>query len=312
MSLEPKQIECLPESVMIFGCGYVGSALARGLISHGVRVGALTRNAAKADELRALGVDEVIEAALDSPAWHQQLKGSYRAVVNCVSSAGGGVAGYRKSYLEGQGRILEWAKGRAIERYLYTSSTSVYPQDGGVCVDESCGTDGAPETGQILLESERMIAEAGERFGRWYVFRLAGIYGPGRHYLLDLLRSGVTDIPGSGAHHLNLIHRDDIVSVMLRALSLGQTAASGVYNLADDSASTKASVVDWLARRIGVAAPHFDSAATSSRLMRRGGRMPDRIILNRKAKEAFAWSPHYPDFRGAYEVLLSQPGRSER
>ena len=311
MRPEPKQIECLPESVMIFGCGYVGTALARALISRGVRVGALTRNAAKADALRALGVDEVVEAELDSTAWHAALKGNYRAVVNCVSSAGGGVAGYRKSYLDGQRSILDWARGRDLERYLYTSSTSVYPQDGGASVDETCGTDEAPETGQVLLASERMLAEAGERFGRWYVFRLAGIYGPGRHYLLDLLRSGVTDIPGSGEHHLNLIHRDDIVSAMLSALSLEQQAASGVYNLADDVASTKASVVHWIARRIGVAPPHFDPDATTSRLQRRGGRMPDRIILNRKAKEALGWCPRYPDFRGAYDAILSQEERSD-
>lgn len=86
MSLSQK----LPESVFIFGCGYVGTALAEYLIEQGVRVGALTRNREKAARLRELGVAEVIEAELDSSTWHAQVRGQYEAVVNCVSSAGGG------------------------------------------------------------------------------------------------------------------------------------------------------------------------------------------------------------------------------
>lgn len=76
---------------MIFGCGYVGRALAQRLLQAGVRVGALTRNADKAAELKALGLQEVVVADLDSDAWHDALSGTYGAVVNCVSSAGGGL-----------------------------------------------------------------------------------------------------------------------------------------------------------------------------------------------------------------------------
>ena len=112
MSLSQK----LPESVFIFGCGYVGTALAEYLIEQGVRVGALTRNREKAARLRELGVAEVIEAELDSSTWHAQVRGQYEAVVNCVSSAGGGLDGYRKSYVDGQCSILEWAKSQTIRR----------------------------------------------------------------------------------------------------------------------------------------------------------------------------------------------------
>ena len=63
----------LPKSVIIFGCGYIGTALAEVLLAAGVRVGALTRNVQKATRLRELGVHEVIVADLDSEAWHGQL-----------------------------------------------------------------------------------------------------------------------------------------------------------------------------------------------------------------------------------------------
>ncbi|CAA6678583.1 Nucleoside-diphosphate-sugar epimerases [Lentimonas sp. CC19] len=289
---------------MIFGCGYVGTALAKVLLSNGVRVGALTRNAEKALALRDLGLSEVVVADLSDEAWHAQLSASYESVVNCVSSAGGGIAGYRKSYLEGQLSILKWAQGRAIQSYLYTSSTSVYPQDGGVSVDETADTSEAPATGQVLRESEQLLADAGDAFGAWYVLRLAGIYGPKRHYLLDMLRSGESVIPGVGDYFLNLIHRDDIVGAICTAIAQPQSANSGIYNVADNHPSTKAELVGWLAEQLQQAPPRFDPDHVSPRLQRRGGRMPSRAISNLKLRQSLGWSPHYEDFRAGYAGLL--------
>lgn len=293
----------LPESVLIFGCGYVGTALAQSLLEDGVRVGALTRNAEKAANLRSLGVSEVIEGDLDSPSWYGQVRGSYRAVVNCVSSAGGGLAGYEKSYYEGQRSILQWLDGKTIDRFVYTSSTSVYPQDGGVVVNETADTAGAPPTAQVLLRSEQLIEDAAHLFSSWYVLRLAGIYGPGRHYVLDTLREGRETIPGSGEHHLNLIHLKDILSALRSALC--GVAPSGIYNLCDNAPARKKELVEWLAGRVGAPVPQFEPGLATERLQRRGGRMPDRIVSNEKLREAFNWRPLYADFREGYTSILS-------
>lgn len=292
----------LPESVMVFGCGYVGTALAESLLADGVRVGALTRNPEKADALRALGVSEVIEADLDSRDWHGVVTGSYSAVVNCVSSAGGGLAGYEKSYYEGQRSILKWIDSQSVDRLIYTSSTSVYPQDGGQIVDEQADTSGAPPTGQVLLRSEQLLADPTHGLNHWYVFRLAGIYGPGRHYLLDSLRAGQTEIAGSGEHHLNLIHLEDIVSAL--RVALGGEATSGIYNLCDNAPARKKDLVEWLAQKVGVEMPRFAPELTTGRLKRRGGQMPDRIVSNEKARQQLGWRPNYSDFRAGYERLV--------
>lgn len=289
---------------MIFGCGYVGTALAEQLLAAGVRVGALTRNAEQAERLRTLGLGEVVVADLDRSTWHDQLSGKYVGVVNCVSSAGGGIDGYRQSYLEGQRSILNWARGRGIQTYVYTSSTSVYPQDGGVCVDETANTTKAPPTGQVLYESEQLLAGAAGELGAWTVLRLAGIYGPQRHYLLDLLRSGESVIPGEGETLLNLIHRDDIVRALCAVLAQGQSAVSGIYNLSDNQPPAKAELVGWLAEQLGQKAPVFDPDTVSPRLKRRGGRMPSRHISNRKFCETYDWQPLYHDFRAGYAGLL--------
>ena len=291
--------------MVIFGCGYIGTALARALLAAGVRVGALTRNAETAQQLRDLGVSEVVVAALESDAWHAQLGAPYEAVVNCVSSAGGGLDGYRRSYLEGQRSILNWAQGRVLRAYVYTSSTSVYPQDHGEVVDERADTSGAPPTGQLLLASEALLSDAAASLDAWYVLRLAGIYGPGRHYLLDLLRSGASVIPGSGDYFLNYIHRDDVVLAIANALAKPSAQYSGVYNLADGQPATKAQVAQWLAEALGIEAPRFDPEAVSSRLQRRGGRMVNRRISSARLQASLGWTPRFDDFRAGYRALLT-------
>ena len=302
----------LPESVIIFGCGYLGTALAKHLLNQGVRVAALTRNAEKAAYLRKMVAElrtgykqtaiEVIEGDLDSNDWHGRVEGRYEAVVNCVSSAGGGLAGYQKSYVDGQRSILEWSRSQSIRSYIYTSSTSVYPQDDGVLIDESADTSGAPATGQLLLKSEAMLAKS-DIFPKWYVLRLAGIYGEGRHFLLNQIRQAKGEIPGSGEYAMNMIHLEDIISAICAALR--GDAASDVYNITDDAPTIKAEVMAYLAEAMELPKPVFNPKKVSERLKRRGGRMPHRYVSNKKARVALGWSPNFPSFREGYASLLN-------
>ncbi len=302
----------LPQSVIIFGCGYVGTALAKHLLNQGVKVAALTRNTQKAAYLRKMGAElrtsydqatiKVIEGDLDSNDWHERFEGRYEAVVNCVSSAGGGLAGYQRSYVDGQRSILEWAKSQSIRSYVYTSSTSVYPQDNGVLIDESADTSGAPATGQLLLESEVMLAKS-DILPKWYVLRLAGIYGEGRHFLLDQIREAKGEIPGSGDYAMNMVHLEDIISAICVALC-GE-AASDVYNITDDAPTIKADVLAYLAEAMELPKPVFNPEKVSERLKRRGGRMPHRYVSNKKAREVLKWSPKFSSFREGYASLLN-------
>ncbi len=301
----------LPSSIMIFGCGYVGTALAAALLGRGSRVGGLTRNPEKAAELRAMGLSPVVVADLAGGAWHGMLEdaGRFEAAVNCVSSAGGGIEGYWRSYYEGQRSILQWAAGRRMGTFIFTGSTSVYPQDGGVWVDEEADTADAPETGKVLLQAERLLAASAGTFDRWFVLRLAGIYGPGRHMLLDRVRERVAELPGRGDHHLNLVHRDDIVGALLAALSAPAEVEGGIFNLSDGRPETKEAVVRWLAERVGVAPPRFNPDLVSRRSGLRGGHVPDRRIGNARAVRVLGWRPRFPGFRDGYRDILTETSR---
>ena len=287
--------------LVIFGAGYVGGAVAREAVKVGLQVTALTRNPANVSRLAADGCEVVIDE-LAADTWYKKIPGSPDYVLNCVSSGGGGIEGYQRSYVEGMQSILAWARSSGgIGTLLYTSSTSVYPQSGGARVNETASTEGAGDTARLLLKAEDLLREAApQTLRRWFILRLAGIYGPDRHHLLDRLRAGETEFSGRGDYRLNLIHRDDIVTAILSAFASPLELANQIFNLADDAAAPKSDVVNWLAARLGRVAPRF----TGESVVIRRAETLDRVIANDKIKATLDWSPRYPDFRAGYDALL--------
>lgn len=284
-------------TVVVFGAGYIGGAVVRAAVAAGAEVVALTRNPATAAVLGSTGAKAVV-ADLAADMWHEQVPASVSFVLNAVSSGGGGLEGYRSSYLRGAESIVSWARARNVAAHLiYTGSTSVYAQDDGVRVDERQPAEANDERAQILRATEATM----QRWpGPHTILRLAGIYGPDRHHLLDQLREGATELPGHGEHHLNLIHRDDIVAAILTAWARPEAAKGNIFNLADDGAATKAEVVGWLAARLGRSSPAFSGV----RVPGRRAQVPDRIIANDAIKAALGWSPVFPSFREGYAALL--------
>lgn len=284
--------------LVIFGCGYVGAAVARAARAAGARVTALTRNEAKAIVLREEGIDTVV-AELAGDAWHARIAGAPDFLLNCVSSGGAGLEGYRRSYVDGMASIVRWAetRGRAGTA-VYTSSTSVYPQGHGETVTEESSHAGISERGAILLEAERLL-RGSAACERWFILRLAGIYGPTRTSLVAQVRTGA--VSGLAQHRLNLAHRDDIAAAILACFTAPARIGSGVFNVADDAPARKCDVAAWLAERLGVPPPAF----TGEPIGGRRAVTPDRVIANARIKAVLGWRPRFPDFRAGYENVLS-------
>jgi nucleoside-diphosphate-sugar epimerase len=288
--------------LVIFGCGYVGMAVAREALAAGMQVETLTRNPESAAAANVFGASTVT-ADLATDSWHERIAPGPELVLDCVSAGGGGIEGYRRSYVGGMQSILNWARRGPAGTLVYTSSTSVYPQTGGMLVDEAASTAGVAETGRVLIESENLLKEAGEVCGRWFILRLAGIYGPGRHHLLDQIRDGAVEMAGSGGHRLNLAHRDDIVAAIWATLTAPGEMRDRIFNVADDAPETKAGVVQWLAAQVGRPSPHFACGPTSPR--REFAAPPDRLISNNRLKTELGWRPKHPSFREGYRQILA-------
>ena len=293
--------------VFIFGCGYLGIRLADTLIATGHEVGALTKNETFADVLRARGITEVIVDRLESHTWHSLVGNDYTKIINCVSSAGNGLSGYESSYYEGQASIIQWAKSHSIETFVYTSSTSVYPENsGGLVSEDSLKEDSVhSDTAQVLIRSENLIESNQSHFDDYFILRLSGIYGPKRHYLLNQIQSS-SAIAGSGDYFMNMIHIDDIVTAIIGLINVKADIPSGIYNLSDDMPTQKKVVVEWLANELGIAVPTFDKYSVTQRNVSRKTRTKNRRIANTKIKQVMGLVLKYPTYKEGYTHIISQ------
>ena len=293
----------MASGIVIFGCGYLGSELARQAIAKGLRVTALTRNKETAAVLRSLGAELVVEAQLEEDGWHSQINPTQDFVVNCVGASGGGIEGYVKSYLNGQESIARWAADGAVGTYLFTGSVSVYPQTDGRLVDEQASCDGASDRGALLLAAEAIGFPGSTAVNRSFVLRLAGIYGPGRHVFLSRIRAGERNLSGDGEAWLNLIHRDDACSAIWAALESPPEIVGRIFNVSDGQPVLRQELVNWLAGEISVEPPSFSGIANPGRTAP-GTQLPNRKIDNVRIREELGWEPRYPSFREGYADLL--------
>ena len=282
-------------NLTILGCGYVGTALAKSALNKGWNVSALTRNTQKGEELDSIGVQQVIISDLSSTEWHSHLNPNQDFVVNCVGASSPSPEGYVSSYIDGQSSAMQWLETGEVGTYLFTSSCSVYPQTGRKLVDETASCAGVSEKGGLLLAAEKLSFPAPNCIKRSFVLRLAGIYGPGRHLLVNKVKEGVV-VDGNESRILNLIHLDDAVSAIESCLNASPQNLGRIYNLSDGQAATRGQIVEWICEKLQISSPGFSENDTED--------TPNRKISNQRIVEELNWVPRIPSFMQGYESFL--------
>ena len=144
--------------VLIVGCGYVGLPLGAELRRQGHEVFGVRRNAPAVAELKAAGIQPLL-ADICKPNELKNLPRDFDWVVNCVAAGGGGAENYREVYLAGTKNLLEWLAGSPPQKFVYTSSTSVYGQNDGSCVAEKSPAQPDAATAKILVETETVFLQ---------------------------------------------------------------------------------------------------------------------------------------------------------
>jgi nucleoside-diphosphate-sugar epimerase len=279
-----------PLRIAVLGCGYVGAEFARQARAAGHDVLGVVRSIDSRDRLRAEGLGA---EAFDLYAgdW-TLLPKQFDAVVYAASTGGGGPEAYALAYDVGVKRALAWSAAVGAQAFVFTSSTGVYRQDDGRIVDEESVVGGAP-TADAILGGERAVLHSG--FAKARVLRFGGLYGPGRHHMVDQLRRGDNVIGGRVDHYINYLHRDDAASSILAALVAGPDGAR-VYNVGDGCPVTKEALARWIAKRLGQPAPVFDPSAPAGPRVAKGGRtQPSRIVATGRIRAELAWKPALAD-----------------
>jgi nucleoside-diphosphate-sugar epimerase len=271
--------------ILIAGCGYVGQATADLFHAAGWSVEGWTASEKSAAALSAkpYPICQVDISNRDQVAERPE---TFDAVIHCASSRGGGVESYRQIYLNGAHNLLD----RFVEaKTLLTSSTSVYAQRDGSWVTEESETKPARETGQILLETEKLVLERGGIVGR-----LAGIYGPGRSALLSKFLAGTAVIDLENDRFVNQVHRDDIASAIFLLLTQG----TQIYNVVDDEPILQSDCYRWLAKRLNRPLPPIRELTEQRK---RGD--TNKRVSNAKLR-SLGWTLQYPTFAEAMEKSI--------
>ncbi len=285
--------------IAVLGCGYVGAQFARLAKAQGHEILGVVRSDASRDRLRAEGL--AAEAFDIQQGDWSLLPGTFDAVVYAASTGGGGPEAYALAYDVGVKRALAWAKSVGARKFIFTSSTGVYRQDDGLAVNEDSATGGTP-TADAILEGERAVMAAELECVR--VLRFGGLYGPGRHHLVDQLKRGENVIGGRVDHFINYLHRDDAASSVLASLVSGPAGAR-VYNVSDGNPVTKSQLARWIAQRLGGVELVFDVAAPGGPRIRRGGRdQPNRVVDASRFRSEVIWKPQFASIYAGLSELL--------
>ena len=287
--------------VLIVGCGYVGLPLGKELVRQGHEVFGLRRSALAEAELKAAGIIP-LHADITQPETLAKLPRDFDWVVNCTASGGGGADDYRKIYLEGNRNLISWLADAPPKKFVFTSSTSVYGQNDGSLVTEKSPVEPEADTAQVLVEAEKLLlAEVAERQFPAIVLRVAGIYGPGRgHWFKQFLR-GEARIEGDGARWLNMIHREDLIGIIIAALrdaTLGE-----IFNAADCEPVSQLKFFEWLAAELKRPLP--PAVPADADLWRRRG-VTNKRVSNAKLQAELKYEFQFPDFRAGYAPEIAR------
>jgi nucleoside-diphosphate-sugar epimerase len=273
-----------------FGLGYSSLALARALKSEGWDIAGTVRTADKQATLKAEGIDaHVFDGAGPMTDGAAALGGTTHLLDSIPPNDAlpAPVLAWHASDIA-QSEELDWVG--------YLSTTGVYGDHGGAWVDEE--TPPAPnlERSRLRLEAEHMWLVMAERYALpVHVFRLAGIYGPGRGVLQQVRQGRAKRIVKPG-QVFSRIHVADMVQV-LRA-SIGAPYPGRIYNLCDDEPEAPDKVVTYACALLGVAPPPevpFDDAELSD--MARSFYADNKRVRNDRIKDELGVELIHPSFR---------------
>ncbi len=279
--------------VLVAGCGWLGTALARALVAEGHRVTGIRRDPVRAGELAALGVEPL---ALDLASVGAASRvPRVDAIVACQAARGDTADAYRRAYVDANRALVEAAARDGARALVYTGSTGVFGQADGRDVDEDSAVAPASPSARVLVEAESLLRDAAARDVPARILRLSGLYGPGRTGVVDRVRAGAMALgPGDDAW-TNWCHLDDAIGFVRAVLERGRDGAT--YHASDAEPLRRRDVVRWIAARLGIE-PSVAEGPSSA------GRLANRRVLSVRTREELRYDLRHPSLRDGLLPLL--------
>ncbi len=284
-----------PVSLLVFGGGWLGRAVAHEAVRRGGRAVLTSRDGGRRAALTEEGfavVDPADETALTAAVAETS------AILITAPPEATGCPGVKA--------LLPAITARAAwpDWIGYVSSTAVYGDRAGGWAFEDSELNAASLQGARRVRAERDWLDAGQGMGLTVqIFRLPGLYGPGRSPL-DRLRDGTARLVRKPGQVFNRIYVDDVVEGLFASMARPRPGAA--YILCDDEPAPADVVMEDAARRLGLPAPPevtWDDPSVSEGMRR--FYLDSKRLSNARAKAELGWRPRYPTWREGLEALLA-------
>lgn len=283
----------MARTLLCLGYGYTAQALSRRLREKGWRIAATARSAEKAAALKAerIAAFSWDERGLDPAAFE---RADALLVSTPPGEAGCPAFAAAAGMLAGSAPDLSWIG--------YLSSNGVYGDHGGDWIDEATPVSPGTDRGSARAEAEaRWSALAGDHALPLVIFRLPGIYGPGRS-ALDAVREGRARRILKEGQVFNRMHVDDIAAAL--EASIDRPQAGALFNLSDNEPSPPHEVVAYACALLDAETPPLiplEEADLSE--MARSFYAENKRVRNERMKEALGVTLDYPSYREGLRAI---------
>ena len=286
-------------TLLCVGHGYTAQALTRRLLARGGwRIIGTTRSPEKSARLKNTGVEPIIWPGSDLG----KLLGEASHVLVSIAPGNNGdpVLLSEANLLTAVAGSLVWAG--------YLSTTAVYGDHQGGWVNECTPLRPSTERGKLRVEAEKEWQRLREETGfPLHVFRLAGIYGPGRGPLAQIGRGRNTQVVKEG-QVFNRIHVDDIARIL--EASMVKPRIGAVYNVCDDFPAPPNEVMSFGAELLGLPVPEsVDVERADLSPMARSFYSESKRVSNQLVKQELAMTLRYPTYTTGFLALLKRDAR---
>jgi dTDP-4-dehydrorhamnose reductase len=304
--------------LFVFGLGYSARAVVARLRPSLDAIWGTTRDAAKRDEIAALGVTPLLfDSASLSPLAGERRRGGKDASAPAIFPPSLGLPGKGGGNASVDLVLVSIAPGEAGDPVLahfsddlaaakprslvYLSTVGVYGDHGGAWVDETSECRPVSKRSRLRVAAEEDWQRFGERTGvPVAIVRLAGIYGPGRGPFEKIRRGTARRIVKPG-QVFNRIHVEDIAKIVNAAFD---RRASGIFNGSDDEPAPPEDVLLHAAELLGVPPPEVSFEEAELSPMARSFYGESKRVRNDKIKRELGVRLAFPTYREGLKAVL--------
>jgi len=286
-----------------FGLGFSAQRLTTNLRAQDWFVAGTCRTEGKKNHLNASGIDARL---FDGTSPMEDVIGALNGVTHLLISIppnadGDPVLRHHADTLS----TLGPSAGGSLAWVGYLSTTGVYGNTDGAEVTETSPLNPSSPRSELRVSAEQRWLDLWRDHGlAVHIFRLAGIYGPGRS-ILDQVRAGAARRIDKKEHRFSRIHVDDIATVL--QASINRPNPGAIYNVCDDEAAAQADVVAHGCELLGVEPPPlipFDEASQSMSPMAMSFWRDNRLVVNQRIKDELGVALSYPTYREGLEAIF--------